>query len=162
VRKNFQPQLSIDFVPVQDVYINLKSRDELPPVLAALQHIYVTPELRNKVFSILEEYISVGTDKLGRKGMDRWEVLVLAVVRLCLSTDYDRLHDLANNHYAIRGVLGILPRDYTLGKQYGYQTILDNVGLLNEKALNQINEIIVKEGRSILKKKKGPTAKNTS
>lgn len=162
MRKNFEPQLSIDFVPVQDVYINLKSRDELPPVLAALQHVYLTPSLRKEVFAILEKHISVGTDKRGRTAMDRWEVLVLAVVRLCLSTDYDRLHDLANNHYAIRGILGILPRDHTLGKQYGYQTILDNVSLLNEQALNQINEIIVKQGRSILKKKKGPKSKTIS
>jgi len=158
MRKNFEPQLSLDYVPVMDVYIDLKSRDELPPVLSALQFIYSNAELRDSVFQILERCVSYGKDKLGRKAMDRWEVLVLAVVRLCLNTDYDRLHDLANNHYAIRGVLGILPRDYSLGKHYSYQSILDNVSLLDERSLNQINEIIVKQGRSILKKKKGPKA----
>lgn len=38
----------------------LKRRVELPPVLIALQYIFVTPALNEKVFDLLEKKISPG------------------------------------------------------------------------------------------------------
>ncbi len=42
---------------IANLIIDLKSRDDRPPLLLGLQHIYTTPELRDKVFTILEEKV---------------------------------------------------------------------------------------------------------
>ncbi len=43
--------------------------------------------------------------------------------------------------------------DYSLGKSYEYQNIFDNVSLLDESLLKEINEVIVKVGHEVFKKK---------
>ncbi|VAW49234.1 hypothetical protein MNBD_GAMMA03-462 [hydrothermal vent metagenome] len=48
--------------------------------------------------------------------MSLWEMFVLAQVRLADNTSYDELHHKANYDALIRGVLGILLTDYSLGK----------------------------------------------
>ena len=69
--------------PIAKIKINLKSRDDIPPLLLGLQYIYTTVALRHKVFAILEEQINPGTDKKnGRPGMELWTVLVLGVMEL--------------------------------------------------------------------------------
>lgn len=72
---------------ISDVKFPLKSRDELPPILMALQYIFVTAELNEKVFALLEKKICSGKKKTGRKGMDPWHILVLAVVRHAYGTN---------------------------------------------------------------------------
>jgi hypothetical protein len=80
-------------------------------LLRGLQHIYTTPDLRARVFAILEEVIPVGRHGkadagTGRPGMEPWKILVLGAPRLGLNADYDRLHQLANKHKTIRQMLG--------------------------------------------------------
>ena len=70
MRQRFEQQMSLRIVAIADVKFPLKSRDELPPVLMALQYIFVTPELNEKVFALLEKKICSGKKKTGRKGMD--------------------------------------------------------------------------------------------
>ncbi|MCZ6899316.1 MAG: ISNCY family transposase, partial [Bacteroidetes bacterium] len=43
--------------------------------------------------------------------------------------------------------------DYSLGKQYQYQNIYDNVTLLDDELLKAINDIIVEVGHEVFKKK---------
>lgn len=50
--QRFEQQMNLHTVAISDVRFPLKSRDELPPVLMALQYIFVTPELNEKVFSL--------------------------------------------------------------------------------------------------------------
>ncbi|MEJ7677037.1 MAG: hypothetical protein WKG06_04005 [Segetibacter sp.] len=50
MRQRFEQQMNLRTVAISDVKFPLKSRDELPPVLMALQYIFVTPELNEKVF----------------------------------------------------------------------------------------------------------------
>ena len=66
-----------------------------------LQHIYLTPELNRQVFEILERKILRGKRHTGPPGMGLWEIFVLATIRNCLNTNYDRLHDQANYHRLI-------------------------------------------------------------
>jgi hypothetical protein len=159
MRQHFEPQVRLGTVPISEVNINMKSRHELPPVLKALQHIFVTPDLKEQVFGILDKKVLSGKAKTGRWGMSLWEIFVLGVVRLCMDIDYDFLVDQANEHRAMRGILGVQTSDYSPGKEYQYQTVVDNVSLLDEQTLSQINEVIVKSGHSILKKKRGPRRK---
>ena len=86
MRQRFEQQMNLRTVAIADVKFPLKSRDELPPVLKALQYIFVTPELNEKVFSLLENKIVGDKKNTGRPGMDLWHILVLAVARHTLST----------------------------------------------------------------------------
>src|SRR5215210_3792673 len=82
MRQRFEQQINLRTVAISDVKFPLKSRDELPPVLMALQYIFVSPELNEKVFALLEKKVCGNKKKTGRKGMDLWHILVLAVVAM--------------------------------------------------------------------------------
>ena len=147
------PQMQLGKVDISKIKFDLKSRDELPQVLRGLQHIYVTPSIRQEIFTLLEKNISPHVDKMnGRPGMELWKILVLGVVRLDLNWNYDRLHNEVNNHRKIREMLGhsdFFTDDY----QYNLQTLKDNVSLLTPELLDEINQVVVRAGHVILKKK---------
>ncbi|MGH7240264.1 MAG: ISNCY-like element ISCku10 family transposase, partial [Candidatus Saccharimonadales bacterium] len=155
MRQRFEQQMSLRTVAIADVKFSLKSRDELPPVLKALQHVFTTPELNKKVFTLLEEKICQDKRKTGRKGMDLWHILVLAVVRHALDTNWDRLHYLSNYDELLRGVMGVHATAFIEEekKEFTYQSIIDNVVLIDDKLLEQVNEIVVEAGYQIIKKK---------
>jgi IS5 family transposase len=155
MRQRFEQQISLRTIAIADVKFPLKSRDELPPVLKALQYIFITPELNEKVFQLLEKKIVAGKKKTGRPGMDLWHILVLAVVRHTLSTNWDRLEDMANYHQLIRQIMGVHNSAFDEDDriQFGYQTILDNVSLLDESLLAEVNQLVMEAGHSLLKKK---------
>ncbi|KKO20943.1 MAG: hypothetical protein L3J18_08325 [Candidatus Brocadia sp.] len=48
MRKRFEQQRKLRVISISEVKLPLKSRDELPPILRALQHIYVTQELNEE------------------------------------------------------------------------------------------------------------------
>ncbi|MBE7446432.1 MAG: hypothetical protein HS132_14805 [Planctomycetia bacterium] len=137
---------------ISEVKLPLKNRDELPPILRALQHIYVTPELNEEVFRILEEKVQKGKKKTGRYGMELWHILALSVVRLGLDANYDRLEDFANHHRLIRQIPGV-ETTFGEGKVFPMQGIKDNISLLDEEAIRQINELLVSSGHQLVKKK---------
>ena len=93
--------------------------------------------------------------KTGRNGMSLWEILVLGVTKLCLNADFDRLHDLANNHNELRGILGVRMSDFSIGKEYQLQTLKDNVQLLDEETIKKVSLLIVKGSHGLIKKKRG-------
>jgi hypothetical protein len=100
------PQLKLGELPIADIKINLKSRGNIPPLLLGLQYIYTNLELRSQVSAILKEVLSPGTDRNNeRPGMKQWKIFLLGVLRLNLNCDYDRIHELANNHKIIRQML---------------------------------------------------------
>lgn len=154
MRQRFEQQMNLRTVAIADVRFPIKSRDELPPVLKALQYIFITPELNEKVFHLLEQKICKDKKQTGRKGMDLWHILVLAVARHTLSTNWDRLEHLANYDQLVREILGVHSTGFNDDKiEFAYQSILDNVQLIDEELLRQINLLIVEAGHSLLKKK---------
>ena len=106
MRRRFEVQYELGATPIEQVNIPVRSWDELPPVLRALQCIYTTPELNQQVFEILEAKVVRGKMPTGRPGMTLWEILVLATVRLARDADYDHLHYMATTDNVIRGLLG--------------------------------------------------------
>jgi len=152
MRKKIEQQKKLGAISISEVKLPLKSRDELPPILMALQHIYVTPELKEEVFRILEEKIMRGKKKTGRYGMELWHILVLSVVRMGLDANYDRLEDFANHHSLIRQIMGV-ETGLGKGKIFSMQSIKDNVSLLDAETINKINDLVVKEGHQLVKKK---------
>src|SRR3990167_8084276 len=128
MRKTIEQQKKLGAISISEVRLPLKSRDELPPILMALQHIYVTPELKEEVFRILEAKVMRGKKKTGRYGMELWHILVLSVVRLGLDANYDRQEDFANHHKLIRQIMGV-ETGLGEGKVFSMQSIKDNVSL---------------------------------
>ncbi len=146
------PQLELGETAIENIKIDLKSRDDIPPLLLGLQHIYTNVEIRNNVFEILEQNINPDADNNnGRPGMELWKILVFGVLRLNLNWDYDRLAEMANNHKTIRKMVG--HGSFFDEYEYKLQTLRDNVALLTPEILDQINTIVVESGHSIVKKK---------
>jgi IS5 family transposase len=101
---------------------------------------------------ILEEKVSPNRDKKnGRPGMDLWKILVMGSLRLNLNCDYDRLHEMVNNHRTIREMLG--HHFFDADEPYNLQTIKDNVRLLTPEVLGEINQVVVEAGHALVKKK---------
>ena len=142
-------QMNILEIPISEIKIDPRSRDEVPKLLKGLQSIYCNKIIRKKVFKILEEMIPNNVDpKNGRKGMDLWKIFVLGAVRLNSNWDYDRLHDSSNNHEQIRQMMMDTEQKYSL------QTIKDNIKLLTPIILNNINKITIDYGHEITDNKK--------
>ncbi len=157
MRTLFVQQLKIGVEPISEVRIPNIVRDELPPVLRALQYIFVTPELNEKVFGILSQVFKNVDINKGRNGMSGWEILVLAVIRNSLDTNYDRICDFANYHELVKKIMGVYVYfgHEPIRHEYGLQTIKDNVKLITEEIINQINDLVVEAGHSLVKKKEG-------
>ena len=155
MRQRFEQQMSLRTVAIADVKFSLKSRDELPPVLMALQYIFITPGLNEKVFALLEKKICTGKKKTGRKGMDLWHILVLAVVRHACGTNWDTLETWANHHELVRRAMGVHATAFIEDEkiEFAYQSILDNVSLVDEALLHDINLLVVGAGHKLVKKK---------
>ena len=108
MRKRISKQTRFDCTTVENVQLNLNCRDEIIPVLRGLQHIYCDPILRNQILNLVAEAVNRETRKdRGREGLDYWQILVLASVRLGCNLDYDKLQDLAEQHRALRHIMGI-------------------------------------------------------
>jgi len=152
MRRVENPQLKLGELPIAAIKFDLQSRDDVPPLLMGLQYIYTNLELRGKVFSILEDVIAPETDNNnGRPGMEQWKILVLGVLRLNLNWDYDRLHEMANQHKTIRQMLG--HGSFADEHEYKLQTLKDNVALLTPEILDRINALVVDTGHKLVKKK---------
>jgi hypothetical protein len=151
MRKKFEVQYELGSQPIEKIQIPTNLRDEMPPVLRALQYIYKTPELSEKVFAILEEKITSGINtRTGRPGMSLWEILVFGSVRLTRESNYDQLQFEVNYNSLIRKLVGI--SDFgDEKKQYPLQTLKDNISLLDDNTIDKINELVVKTGHSLKK-----------
>ena len=157
MRTVLHSQLTLGEEDITRIHLDPKSRDDIPQLLAGLKYIYMTPELRQAVFKILEEVVPrrvgnnspASTDK-GRPGMEQWRILVLGTLRLALDADYDRIHELANQHRTVRQMLGHGMMDD--GHKYQVQTLKDNLRLFTPEILDRINQEVVTAGHRLLKK----------
>ena len=152
MRKIIDSQMKLGEVDIADIRFDLRSRDEIPKLLIGLQSIYCNRDIRQQVFEVLDSIVPKNVDPdNGRWGMDLWKILVLGTLRLCCNWDYDKLHEMANNHDKLRKMLGHSETDKDY--QYALQTLKDNVSLLTPEVLDQINQIVVKYGHQTLGKK---------
>ena len=146
-------QMKIGEKAIADIKFDLRSRDEIPKLLRGLQAIYCDRKMRAKVFEVLAGIVPPHVDtQNGRKGMDLWKIFVLGTVRLICDWDYDKLHDIANNHKKLRQMLGhgMIDDDY----QYALQTLKDNISLFTPEVLDKINQLVVEYGHQVIGKKK--------
>jgi len=156
MRKRFELSPILGSIPISDVKIPLKSRDELPPVLLALQTIFIDAKYHQKMFKILAPVVQNGKQQTGREGMTVWEVIVLSVIRLTLNTNYDRLHWIANYDKCVRELMGIEGDPFGFSgqaKQYSLTALKENIGLLKVETITNINALVLEVGQGYLKKK---------
>lgn len=154
MRKRFNQQMDLGVLPISETPVSKKSRDAAPALIKTLLEIYKTPVYADKIFSILEQKISKGKKKTGRKGLDLWQIFVLAQFRLGLDLTYDRLHFMVNANTALRQLLGIETELGFKRIEIDYQRILDNLHLLDDATMHQINNVVVDFGHKEVFKKK--------
>jgi hypothetical protein len=152
MRKVIDLQMEFWKKDIANIEFDLESRDEIPKLLMGLQYIYSTPPVREKVFDILKQIVPKKSQETGRPGMDLWKILVLGTLRLNCNWDFDKVHEMANNHHRLRQMLGHSEIDFE--SNYPLQTIKDNVVLLTPPILDEVNQIVVKAGHSLISTKK--------
>ena len=148
MRKFLNPRLERGEVRIEDIELDHKCRDDLSAILIGIQYLYSQEDLRERLFTLLDKYILPGTNrKVGRPGMDMWRIPVMGLLKQGLNRDYDRLHDLVNQHSDVRRFPGhaVIGDNY----RYNYQTIKDNVSLLKPKLLEEVNQSVVESGHKI-------------
>jgi IS5 family transposase len=149
MRKAFDRQQRMDCQPIAHLQLNFNCRDEIIPILAALKHIYLQSKLRDEILrAVARDVNRDSSPKRGREGMDYWPILVLAAVRLGCNFDYDRLQDLAEQHRALRQVMGVGQWDEE--SDFNWRTIRNNIALLRPKTIEHINHAIVAEGHKLV------------
>ena len=79
-------------------------------------------------------------------------MLVLAVLKEGLNCDWDRLHELVNQHGTLREMLG---DSRVGGERYHRQTLIDNVSLLRPELLRAVGERVVSTGHEVVRKESG-------
>jgi len=155
MRKRFEQQLILGQKPISQTPIRLKDKGALIELIAALKAIFANSEYNSQIFRIIERKLSKNSLYSGRKGMDLWMIFVLSQVRLCLGASYETLHNLANNHYTLRFLMGV-EREFGFERiEFDYQNIYDNVTLLDDDTVRQLNEVILAFGHDVFKKKEG-------
>ena len=158
MRNRFEQQYSIGQRLIKDTPIMPKRKDKLEELIAALKAIYLHPEYNERIFEVLERHLLKGKKKTGRPGMDLWCIFVLSQVRLCLNMSYDWIYNLANNHLAIRWLMGIETEYGFKRTVFSYQNIYDNVTLISDEMVKEINSLVLEFGHGEVFKKKETAA----
>lgn len=148
MRKSFSRQGRFDGGSVLEVVLNFENRDEIVPVLAALQYVFTDADLRSSITRLVAADINRDSRRdIGREGFNDWQVVVLSAVRLGCNLDYDKLHDLCENHRALRGILGV--GDWDDATSFGWRRIRDTLCRLKPSTIQDINHLIVKRGQDL-------------
>jgi transposase, IS5 family len=149
MRCTFDPQLRLDCPAVPEVRLNTDCRDEIIPILRALQHIYARPELRDELLDAVAHDVNATTRAdQGRPGMAYWSILVLGAVRLGCDLDYDRLQNLAEEHRSLRRIMGI--DGWCDDQTFDWRCLRDNICLLSPDTIERLNHTIVAEGHRLV------------
>ena len=149
MRVAFQEQPRLDCPPVDAVPLNLNCRDEIIPILRALQHVYSDVALRREILELIGEDVNADSSPdEGRSGLNYWTIMVLAAVRLGCNLNYDKLQDLAEQHRTLRLIMGI--GDWDDQTDFDWRRIRDNLCLLRPETLKKINQVIVAAGHKLV------------
>ncbi len=149
------PNLRLGMVTIASLSLDINCRNSIVKVLRGLQHIYMDPALCDDILNIVGKAINPEGKKAnnnGRPGMDYWQVLVLASVRLGCNLSYDALHDLTHQHRALRVMLGF--DDWSMNADelevFTWNRIRSNVCKLSFEDINKVSELVVAAGHKLV------------
>lgn len=147
MRKPFSRQRRLDCRSPENVVLNLECRYGTIPILRSLQHIYSQPVLRDEILKLVAQDVNrKSRDDCGRPGMDYWPILVLSSVRLGCNLTYDALQDLAEQHRALRQIMGFGDWDE---ESFDFRRIHDNICLVRPETVAAVDQLIVGEGHRL-------------
>ena len=148
MRQHYDRQRKFDQTPIAELKLNSDCRDEMIPVLAGLQHLYTTRSLRDKIVKLVADDINQDSRRdVGRPGLDDWQIVVLAAVRLGCNYDLDKLQDQCENHRSLRTMLGV--GDWEETNDFRARRIRDTLCQLKPSTLEAINQAIVSHGQEL-------------
>jgi hypothetical protein len=148
MRQHYEQQRRFDSTPIGELALNFECRDEMVPILAGLKYIYTQSELRREVVDLVAADINEESRRdVGRPGLDDWQIVVLAAVRLGCNFDYDKLQDQAENHRALRTLLGL--GEWDEGPSFGARRIRDTLCQLRPATLEALSHAIVSHGQAL-------------
>ncbi|MCP3924319.1 MAG: ISNCY family transposase [Desulfobacterales bacterium] len=151
MRKNYAEQMTIGEVGIKNIEFDIFSRHEMTPILMSLQHLYVNErEVVHEICHLIMQDINKEESiDLGCSGLNYWEILVLASVRLGCNLNFDALQDLADNHKNLRQMLMVGPYK---NNRYPRSTIHDNLSKLSGDTLEEISQYVVRIGHKLVPK----------
>jgi IS5 family transposase len=151
MREPFPIQPTLDVLPIADVPLNTRCRDEIVPILAALQHLYADVATRDQILDLIAHDVNdTRSASNGRPGLSYWQILVLAAVRLGCNFDYDRLQNLAEEHRTLRRIMGIGTwQDATPETCFDWRRLSDNIRKIRPETLEKINSLVVASGHRL-------------
>ena len=136
-----------DGIRVEDMWVNPRSRDDIPKLLGCLRDLYLDVALREEVFRLLEDRLgSSGAE--GSPELSLWTLLVLGLLKRRLGCDFDRLREHANTHVVLRQLLGHAEHDRM---PYSRDRILRDVSLLDEATLRAIRDLAGQSGMRLFR-----------
>jgi hypothetical protein len=148
MRQSFSRQRRLDCKGPKNIILNFECRHEIIPILSGLQHIYSQPALRDDILKLIAKDVNEKSrDDCGRRGMDYWQILVLSAVRLGCDLTYDALQDLAEQHNALRHIMGV--GDWE-DESFDWRRIHDNICLVRPDTIAAIDRLIVGEGHRLV------------
>jgi len=147
MRKPFSRQRRLDCNSPENVSLNFECRHEIIPILRSLQHIYSQPVLRDQILELVAQDVNgESRDDCGRPGLNYWQILVLSAVRLGCDYKYDALQDLAEQHRALRQMMGLGDWD---DENFNFRRIRDNISLVRPETIGAVDGLIVSEGHRL-------------
>ena len=132
-----------DGIRVEDMWVNPRSRDDIPKLLGCLRELYLDVDLREEVFRLLEDRL--GSSGAGAFAVERscaWAVEAASRFRL------RPLHEHANTHVVLRQLLGHGEHDRI---PYSRNRNLRDVSLLDEDTLRAIRNLAGQSGMRLFR-----------
>jgi hypothetical protein len=99
--------------------------------------------------ALVAEDINADTQRdVGRPGLDDWQIVVFAAVRLGCNYDYDKLQDQAENHRALQTILGVGDWQEAT-RDFSARRIRDTLCQLQPETIAAISSAIVRHGQEL-------------
>ena len=140
---------------IEDIELDLKSRDDIPALLLGLQHLYADAHFRSRLFCPPGRAHSSRhrQDRGARPGMEMWRILVMGVIKQGPGLRFrpsprtgERAQDAAAGSLAMR-MSGTIIATATRGWWTTW-------ALLRPELLVEVNHLIVESGHGVAGKKK--------
>ena len=142
---------TLGVTPIEEIFVDPQSRDDVPRIALALQSIWMNHRLRDQILTDLQQAIGGPIDQqVGRPGMNYWRVFVLAVFKFGLDCDFDRLTHMANRDGLVRALLQTDDSGFGPESSYRCQTVIHNVNRITEPMWAHLNRMIVDHGLAVI------------
>ena len=156
MRQIFTHQISLDHVPIEDIQLDVNSRDPLVAFLFGIQSILTNNAACKKLTALLKTHNPEVSKHRGRPGMNVWVVVLLAAIKQELNCTYDRLATMANQMGVLRLLMGHGTEDE---KVYTGQALHDNITLVSSTLLQKLNQLIIEVGHQVVGHQSGDLLK---